>query len=297
MEWTIRKIFKKEYPEQLLQLSRLPDEMDIVGSMPSYDNKFLCVVGSREHTSYGAEVCASLIKGLQGYPIVIVSGLAIGMDSLAHESALEAGLKTLAFPGSGLSLSILYPATRRRLAARIVESGGAVVSPFELEQAGTFWTFPNRNRLMAGISHATLILEAENESGTLITAKAALEFGRELLVVPGSIFSEYSFGSHKLLKDGAASPARNSADILQALGFIEDADEDTEKIAVGRNIEELELSQEQKNIYRALLKGGLSSSDLIDAIHIPISSLNIALSELELKGLIKERGNLYEVCR
>lgn len=238
-----------------------------------------------------------LIEGLRGYPIVIVSGLAIGMDSLAHEAALKVGLRTIAFPGSGLALSILYPSTRRDLAKRIVESGGALISPFEPEQVGTYWTFPNRNRLMAGISHATLIIEAEKESGTLITAKAALEFGRDLLVVPGSIFSNHSYGSYKLLKDGATSPVRSSADILEILGFIEDADQNQEKVVIQRNINELDLSVEEASVYKLLLVKEMSASTLSESSHLNISLLNSTLSELELKGLIVQKGDSYRIKR
>ncbi len=297
MAWQTRKIYKNEYPEQLLQLSRLPAEMDIAGTMPSYDNSFLCVVGSREHTEYGKDVCSKIISDLRGYPIVIVSGLAFGLDSIAHQTALDNGLKTIAFPGSGLSQRVLYPSTRRDLAERIVESGGAVISPFKPHQEGAIWTFPNRNRLMAGISQATLIIEAEKESGTLITAGAALEFGRELLVVPGSIFSDHSYGAYSLLKAGGASPARSSADVLEALGFIDSAESIEEDPLPQRNIDQFDLSREERSIYETLMTGRASATKLTDSLQIPATILSISLSCLELKDLIIERNGFYQIKR
>lgn len=220
MDLPIRTIYRDEYPFLLRQISSQPKSLDVVGELPSDGRKFLCVVGSRRHSRYGEDVCRSLISGLRGYPVVIVSGLALGIDSIAHEAALEADLPTVAFPGSGLSPDVLYPASRQRLAERIVASGGALISPFQRDAPSAPWFFPARNRLMAGMCHATLIIEAREESGTMITATAALQFGRDVFAVPGSIFSEMSRGPNALFSQGAA-PVSSSADLLEALGLID----------------------------------------------------------------------------
>ncbi len=218
MSVEIQKIHKSEYPYLLQQISSLPECLYVAGTIPPDDMKFLCVIGSRKYSNYGEEVCRSIIHGLKGYPVVIVSGLALGIDSIAHEVALEADLKTIAFPGSGLLPEVIYPQCHLGLANRIVESGGALISPFEMDNAGGLWTFPFRNRLMAGISHATLLVEGRRGSGTLITANNANEFCRDVFVIPGSIFSDLSYGAHTLLRQGATAVS-SSEDVLESLGF------------------------------------------------------------------------------
>lgn len=276
----IEKLTKDRYPFLLQQLNRLPESMDIVGIMPPETHRFLCVVGSRAHSSYGEEVCKKLIAGLSGYPIVIVSGMAIGIDSIAHEAALEAGLKTVAFPGSGLGPAVLYPPSKRPLAKRIVDAGGALLSPFKTDQGATDWTFPTRNALMAGISNATLVIEAREESGTWSTIQAALDMHRDLLVVPGSIFSELSVKPLSLMKEGAR-PVTSSADILEALGF-----DDSPATLIQEDGGP--LSPEEKNILEHL-EAPISRDDLIRDLNLPAGYVNSVLVELEMKGVITER--------
>ena len=276
----IEKITRDQYPFLLQQLNKLPESMDIIGSMPPETHRFLCVVGSRAHSSYGEEVCKKLIAGLSGYPIVIVSGMAIGIDSIAHEAALEAGLKTIAFPGSGLAPNVLYPPSKRPLARRIVEAGGALLSPFKTDQGATDWTFPTRNALMAGISNATLVIEAREESGTWSTIQAALDMHRDLLVVPGSIFSELSVKPLSLMKEGAR-PVTSSADILEALEFT-GSPKEMASMADGP------LSPEEKNILEHL-EAPISRDDLIRDLNLPAGYVNSVLVGLEMKGVITER--------
>ncbi len=265
--------------------------MDLAGTVPDDTNKFLCVIGSRNFSSYGKEVCAKLIQGLASYPIVIVSGLAIGIDSIAHEEALKAKLKTIAFPGSGLSKRVLYPSSQRQLAYKIVEEGGALLSPFMYEQEGAPWTFPTRNTLMAGSSHATLIIEAREKSGTLITAKAAGNCSRDLLAVPGSIFSELSLGPHELIREGATA-ITTSTDILEALGLIPHSGGTQQSLI---NMENLSLSPHEKTVVNCLRGEILNSTDLMEKTSLSASVLNVTISELELRGLIKETGGRYRL--
>jgi DNA protecting protein DprA len=224
---TTRLTFE-QFPDLLKHISNPPKFLDCAGALPpGEDYKYLCVIGSRHPSEYGLETCRALIKGLRDYPIVIVSGLAIGIDSAAHKAALEAKMKTISFPGSGLQRSVIYPASHLYLADRIIESGGTLLSAFEKGQLGAYWTFPSRNRLMAGCSNATLIIEGRSGSGTLLTAEYAIEFNRDVLIVPGSIFSDLSFGPHKLYKQGA-TPVTTPKEILKMLGFDVDIEKDVQ---------------------------------------------------------------------
>jgi len=264
----------------------------MVGQLPSDDNKFLCVIGSRQNSNYGEDVCNKIIGGLRDYPIVIVSGLAIGIDSLSHKMALRVGLKAVAFPGSGLSEHALYPQCRRYLARKIFECGGAIVSPFPRDQPGAIWTFPVRNRLMAGMSHATLIIEAAQGSGTLITADYALGFNRDVLTVPGSIFSELSYGPHMLIRRGA-TPVTCAEDVLEALGFnINRTDNMTEALP---NFAEMSLSNDQMTIVEILKRQSLGSSDLIEKTLFSSPKFSAIISELEIRGIVKEKEGQYSL--
>jgi len=286
------KLYKKEYPFLLRQISRLPDSMDIIGKLPSDENKFLCVVGSRKFSEYGELVCRKIIKGLAGHPIVIVSGLAFGIDSIAHETALEAGLQTISFPGSGLSPDVLYPEQKRPLANRIVLSGGALLSSFPYEMQSTPWTFPVRNRLMAGVSHATLIIEAAKGSGTLITADYAAQFARDILTVPGSIFGSLSYGPHMLLRRGA-TPVTCSEDVLESLGFkVNRKDGMNDALP---NFAEMSLSADERTIVDCLKIENSSSNKLIEKTDFDSAKFNAIISELELRGVVTEKNGRYSL--
>jgi DNA processing protein len=276
----IQKLPKNKFPEALLEIPQPPENLWIIGEMPSPDLIYLCVVGSRKFTSYGKEACEKIIAGLKGYPIVIVSGFAMGIDTIAHKKAMQVGLKTLVFPGSGLSAEAMYPKTNVRLMSEVVENGGCLISEFEPDFKATQWSFPMRNRLMAGISKAVLIIEAEEKSGTLITARLTTEYNRDLLVVPGSIFSPNSKGVNKLLKAGAA-PITSGEDVLEALGFKLPIDEEKQAKLFS------DLLPEEKIVVN-LLREPSPRDDLIRAMKMPTPTANALLSVMEIKGLIKE---------
>lgn len=284
--YQIQKLESDNFLIALKEIPDPPDELYLVGTLPPEDHTFLCVVGSRKYTSYGREAVERIISGLSGYPIVIVSGLAIGIDSIAHTAALSAGLKTIAIPGSGLNEDILYPATNRQLAKKIVAHGGALLSPFAPDFKATTWSFPARNRIMAGISKAVLVIEAEEKSGTLITARLALDYNRDVYAVPGSVFSATSHGTNKLIAQGAV-PITSSTDMLTALGFeTEDREEQTATINDG-------ASPEEKMVWE-LLSEPILRDELLRLMNLPISDANGILTSMELKGLIKESaGKIY----
>lgn len=276
----IAKIGRGDFPDQLLEIPDTPESLYFVGEPLPKDGLYLSVVGSRTHTTYGADACAKIIEGLRGSPIIIVSGLALGIDSVAHRSALKAGLRTIAFPGSGLSERALYPASNLSLAKEILASGGTLVSEFEPSFKATNWSFPRRNRLMAGISQAVLVIEASDKSGTLITARLAIDYNRELLVVPGPITSPTSIGANLLIKQGA-TPITRSEDVLEFFGL-----KSTDFLEEKKS--EIESCTEEETEILELLVEPVPRDDIFAIVGKPASEVNTILSVLEIKGLIKE---------
>ena len=280
MKSDLRMLPKQEFPPLLNEIPDLPKKLYCRGTLPDWTaNKFLCVVGARKYSSYGKEVCESLISGLRGLPVVVVSGLALGIDSIAHRTALDAGIQTIAVPGSGLNPEVLYPSSHRLLAEKIIESGGALISEFEPNFRATAWGFPQRNRIMAGMSHAVLVIEAEKKSGTLITSRLATEYNRDVLTVPGSIYSTNSSGPHMLIRLGA-TPITSPNELLEALGFMTDDNAPTEK-------DYSDCSDDEKTLLE-ILKNPTSRDDLVRQSEMSTGQANAVLSVLEIKGLIKE---------
>ena len=214
----MKELSPNKFPHRLREITDPPKKLYVEGVLPPEDHKWLAVVGSRKYTNYGKEACEKLIEGLRGYPIVIVSGLALGIDALAHRAALDAKLPCVAVPGSGLDPKVLYPSTNRRLADEILRTGGALLSEFEPDFRATAWGFLQRNRIMAGLCDAVLVIEAEQRSGSLVTSRFATEYNRDVFTVPGSIFSSSSGGPHMLIKLGATT-ITSPKELLDALGF------------------------------------------------------------------------------
>ncbi len=267
-----------DIPDILKEISDPPKKMNIRGKFPSLKNKFLTVVGSRKYTSYGKQVCEKIISGLSGYPVVIVSGLALGIDGIAHKTAIKAGLKTVAVPGSGLSDKVLYPATHKALAFEILKSGGALISEFEPNWRPRPESFPQRNRIMAGLSHAVLVIEAEKRSGTLITSRLASEYNRDVLAIPGNLTNITSEGSNMLIQKGAGLITK-SDDILNALGI--------SKEELKQKKIDFDLSADEKKV-KKILTTPIPKDELIRKLGKTTSEANVLLASLELKGLIKE---------
>ncbi|MBI2049174.1 MAG: DNA-protecting protein DprA [Parcubacteria group bacterium] len=278
---SIKVLTPAEYPSALREIPEPPKMLSIIGELPPEDALWLAVVGSRRFTSYGKEVCEKIIGELSGQNIVIVSGLALGIDAIAHHAALATGLTTVAIPGSGLGEAVLYPRTHLTLARHIVEKGGALLSEFPNDFRATPFSFPQRNRLMAGITRGTLIIEAGEKSGTLITARLALDYNRDVFVVPASIFSRNSAGSNRLLRQGAA-PVTCGADILEQWGIVEN---EKCKFQNAKLLEE--CSDEEKKIL-SLLNEPLPRDEIIRTLGMPVHEASALLSAMEIKGLIKE---------
>jgi len=284
MSYSIRELLPEEFPPQLLEIPQPPKKLFLAGELPPSETIFLSVVGSRKYSNYGKDVCESIIEGLAGFPITIVSGLALGIDSIAHRAAMRAGLTTLAVPGSGLHHSVIYPRAHLSLAEEIVERGGALLSEFDPKLSAAPWTFPQRNRIMAGLSRAVLVIEAEERSGTLITSRLATEYNRDVYVIPNSIFAQGSRGSNKLLKQGAY-PITDASDILELFGLAQETATISEQSLA-------DLSEDEQKIF-ALLSEPTPRDELIRASGFDISSVNTLLSVMEIKGLIIERGGAF----
>jgi DNA processing protein len=276
----IRKLVPEDFPPQLLEIPQPPKELWLAGTLPSPETVLLTVVGARKHSHYGEEACETIIEGLTGYDIAIVSGLALGIDAIAHEAAMNAGLPTIAVPGSGLDPRVLYPRSNVNLAERILRSGGALLSEYPPEMHAAQWTFPQRNRIMAGLARATLIIEAEEKSGTLITARLATDYNRDVFAVPGSIFSPLSKGPNKLITLGA-TPISSSEDVLHALGFNVDDE------SLQQELDFSTLSDIEQKVMTALLSAKPRDM-LIAELELATSDGNILLMKMEIAGLIKE---------
>jgi len=277
---SIHKLSAESFPPLLSEITDPPDRLFIKGEFPLAE-KYLTVVGTRKPSSYGKDAVKTLIAGLRGLPVAIVSGLALGTDALAHEAALENNILTVAVPGSGLSDKVLYPAANRELAKRILQAGGCLLSEFEPNFKATDFSFPQRNRIMAGLSHATLVIEAQMKSGTLITSKFATEYNRDIFAVPGSIFSTLSEGPHMLIRLGA-TPITTGEELRLALGF-KNEEKRTKKINVA------DLSKEELVVV-TLLSSPLPRDELVDALDMSVASAQALLGAMEIKEIITEQG-------
>ena len=282
----IRELEKHEWPAQLLEIPQQPKKLWVRGKLPEAGTKLLTVVGSRAMTRYGEEACQRLIAGLAGYPISIVSGLALGMDTCAHKAALAAGLHTLVVPGSGLGDNVLYPRSNRPFAKEILKAGGGFISEYAPDQPSRIYYFPERNRLMVGICDAVLVIEAGPKSGTLITARLASEYNRDLLCVPHRICDPHAFGPHLFIRLGAALVCE-PLHILEALGI---PPRETSMNIAPTDLEDAELlvwnmlaePKTRDEILRtsASLSTGASSASAGETL--------TALVALELRGLARE---------
>lgn len=280
-----------DLPYLLRQISDPPKKLYSLGNTDLLNDptiKFLCVVGSRRYTSYGHDAVRQIIQSLKGQPVAIVSGLALGIDAIAHTTALEVGLPCIAVPGSGLGKDVLYPRTHLDLAESILRNGGVLLSEYESDFRASPWSFPMRNRIMAGLSHAVLIIEGEEDSGTLITARLALDYNRDVCALPGSIFSEASKGPLILIKAGA-SPICSPSDLHKLLGLktdliLEDAPEKAEEYIH----EKTQNCSDEEKLIASKLNEPKTREELLVETGLEISKLQISISMLEIRGLIIE---------
>ena len=291
MHSSSHKVTKEEFTShpllaRLLTLPQVPKEIYIKGTLPSVTldehgfatPRILTIVGSRKHSTYGKDVVNFLVSSLLGEDVIIVSGLALGIDSLAHKASLENNLLTISIPGSGLGKDVIYPRGNLALASKILETGGVLLSEYSDTTKAESWSFPARNRLMAAISDVVLLVEAEVASGTLITARYALELGKDIGIIPGSIFSPTSKGVHALLHDGAI-PICTKEDLFELLHL--------KPKEVTLDDTPTDLTMHEKILYEILAEPCNKDLLLVESA-LTASDFMVALTTLEMKGCIKE---------
>jgi DNA processing protein len=276
--------------ENLLHTPKPPEGLYVHGILPPLTSKtkLLAVVGSRKYSHYGKKVCETLISSLKGEDVIIISGLALGIDAIAHKAALEAGIPTIAFPGSGIADDALYPRMNFLLGQEILKAGGALISEYEPQTKSRPYMFPERNRIMAGIAGAVLVIECEEASGSLITARLATEYGRDVLTVPGDIFSSTSSGPHFLIRQGA-TPIRQGDDLKEALGI--------EKKKENKKGKDLFDTSHEEKILLSLLETPLPKDALIEKSGMTTDECLMFLTLLEIKGYVSEElGLIRKTC-
>ncbi|HMA37273.1 MAG TPA: DNA-processing protein DprA [Chloroflexia bacterium] len=276
------------YPERLRPVDGAPPVLYVLGEITPADDWAIGVVGTRQVTGYGREVTARLAADLARSKVTVVSGLARGVDTLAHSAALEAGGRTIAVLGSGLDQ--LYPPENRALVRRIVDGGqGAVISDYPLGTRPDAVNFPPRNRIISGLSLGVLIVEAAPGSGALITHRFALEQGREVFAVPGSIFNPQSAGTNDLLKQGA-----------KCVTGVDDILEELQMGLVAEHVDAV-LALPEDPTERTVLAWLQQDADPqhIDTIArgsgLPVHTVSSTLTLMELKGLVRQVGALQYV--
>lgn len=277
----------KNYPKLLAEIYDPPQLFYYRGQLEKQDEFALAVVGTRKYTNYGKQVTEKIVKDLSRTKLTIVSGLALGIDALAHQATLDTGGRTMAVLGSGLDKQSIYPSANRYLADKIIASGGAVISEFPLGTPPLRHHFPQRNRLISGLSLGALIIEAGEKSGALITAKHALEQNRDVFAVPGSVYSQVSIGTNQLIKLGAKT-VTSASDIIEALNLAQVTDFiDNKKI--------MPESAEEEQVLSYLTHEPIHVNDLIRLTKLETGIINSTLTIMEMKGMVKNLGNMQYV--
>ena len=269
----------EDYPELLKQIPDAPIFLYYKGSLGILNNPCLACVGTREMSGYGKRAVEEFVPVFVKSGVTTISGLAMGIDAkVARETLLQRG-NTVAVLGHGLRE--IYPSCNRRLADEVVESGGLILSEFPLDQAPEKFTFPARNRIIAGLSLGTIVFEAGKGSGALITSDLALDYDREVFIVPGQIFDKNYFGCNEAISEGKGKSVSSAKEVLEELGMIA-----SEKSQVSFKPED----ESQGVIFEALTGMPQSVDDLTEKCAIQASIINATLTVLELGGAVKNVG-------
>ncbi len=275
------------FPQKLQEIHSTPFILFTKGELALLNKNQLAIVGSRRPTHYGRQVIEKIGPEITLSGLVITSGMAMGIDTLAHRTALNNHQPTIAVLGSGLGQKILRKSFNHKLGEEIIEKNGLLISEYPPNFEASKFTFPARNRIISGLSLGVLIIEAAERSGTLITARHAIEQNREILVIPGNIFSEQSIGTNKLIKQGA-QPITSANDIFRALNWKISQTNSTEKSSPPILNDDTE-----KLIYAKLSFDPQPLDKLILKCKLDISLISIKLSMLELRGIVKNVGGGY----
>lgn len=273
-----------KYPLLLSELPDPPITLFVRGTLPTIDTS-LAVVGTRRATNYGNEVTRMITTDMARQKIVIVSGLALGIDGVAHEAALDAHGITVAVLGSGVDEHTIYPASHRRLAERIIASGGALVSEYPPGFKPTQYSFPARNRIIAGLSRGTLVTEAPTTSGALITAKHALDYNRDVFAVPHPITSPTGQGGNSLIRMGAIL-VQEAANILETMHITWLPEQPMETPI---------LNEIESKVITILSRIGIHIDQIAILANLPPTVVMGTLTLLEMRGLVKNAGGMQYI--
>jgi DNA processing protein len=273
------------YPRHLKDIDQPPPVLYVRGSLLPEDEWAVAIVGTRRVTSYGRQVAEEVATAMAHNGVTIVSGLARGVDSIAHQAAVNAGGRTLAVLGNGIDL--VYPPENRRLASQILEHG-ALVSDYALGTPPDGINFPPRNRIISGLSLAVIIVEAGETSGALITASFAAEQGRDVFAVPGNINAPQSQGTNRLIRDGA-QPLINPQDVLEALNLTMVTEHRAVRVA-------LPSDPIESRLYKLLSQEPMHVDEIRAQTDMPIETVSATLAMMELKGMVRQVGGMNYIA-
>lgn len=274
-----------DYPRRLKEIDQSPPVLFVKGSINVEDDWSVAVVGTRRVTPYGRQVADEIGRFLAQNGITVVSGLARGVDAIAHQAALQAGGRTFAVLGSGVD--VIYPPEHRKLAAEVARQG-ALISDYPLGTQPDGVNFPPRNRIISGLSLATVVVEAGEKSGALITAEFAVEQGRDVFAVPGSILAAQSQGTNRLIEQGAR-PLLKMGEILEALKLDQiPAKQQARKLAP--------MSGDEQRLLSHISSEPVHIDQLCELTGLPITDVSATLTMMELKGFISQVGGMNYVA-
>ena len=289
-QWPIEKIAKSDqsYPKSLKKINKPPAKLFMRGSRDdSIFKNCLAVVGARRITGYGEAVVEKLIPGLVRAGLTIVSGFMYGVDTQAHQACIKAGGKTIAVFGSGLD--VLCPVSNSKLYTEILKNSGVVMSEYKRDTKPELWTFPQRNRIVAGLSKGVLVIEGGSKSGSLITARFAFQQGKKVMAVPGPINSSMSAGTNWLIRNGAVA-VTSSKEILEDLELFSK----TETVK-GKKSTDINLTPMEKKIINELERETMAVDDICRKLNKNVVKIGPLLSLMSLKGLVEERNGKYRL--
>jgi DNA processing protein len=273
------------YPLHLKEINQPPPVLYMRGEVVSEDGWSVGIVGTRAVTAYGRQVTEELATVLAQNGVTVVSGLARGVDAIAHQAALKAGGRTLAVLGSGVDR--IYPPEHRQMAEKIIQHG-AIISDYAPGTPPESANFPPRNRIISGLSMAVVVVEAGEVSGALITAEFAVDQGREVFAAPGSIFAPQSRGANRLISNGARILLHPN-DVLEALDLVHNVERREVRRAVPSDATELAL-------YNFLSAEPVHVDEIRARMGLPIQKISAALTMMELKGLVRQMGSMNYVA-
>ena len=272
-----------DYPSKLKNIPNAPLVLFALGNIDLLKMQSIAVVGTRKPTDYGKEVSKIFCTKFAQAGLVIISGLAYGIDCIAHKTAIENNSKTIAVMAGGLDE--IYPSAHTGLAKNIILSGGLLISEYFPKIRPTQYSFPERNRIISGLSDGVLVVEAGENSGSLHTISHALDQGKEIYIIPANITSEASYGSNRILTEIPHAMVTSPNQILDKMG-----------IKFKNNNLKLSLSENETKIYNLIKKGGLNFDELAQKSEINVSMLNSMLTLMEMNGIIKRLpGNIIKV--